>query len=165
MLTYVAVSALVALTLASSLDTVVPPRPRSVQGDACALLTLSEVNTAIEATSEPGQHLVASNTKQCMWTDAPSASLDHRRVVLTYSVPAAFDFGKKTSHPAAEAVSGVGDDAYYEFFGADAPALVVKKGGTVITIRLLNGLKAKALDMSTLKARELVLAKAAAAKA
>jgi hypothetical protein len=136
----------------------------ATQADACSLLTDAQVNAAIEATTQPGRHVAASSTKQCMWSDDPDHALDHRRVVLTYSAPTSFDIGKKVSHPAAESVSGVGDDAYYEFFGTDAPALVVKKGGTVFTIRLLNGFKAKALDQATVKSRELALAKAVAAK-
>jgi hypothetical protein len=77
----------------------------------------------------------------------------------------AFDVGKQASHPKAEPVAGVGDDAYYEFFGpADAPALVVKKGATVFTIRVLNGLKLKAIPMDGIKAKELELAKAAVTK-
>lgn len=162
MLMRVTLTAFIAIAIAAPTTNSAPRR--TAQADACSLLTDAQVNAAIEATTQPGRHVTASSTRQCMWSDDPDHALDHRRVVLTYSAPTSFDIGKKVSHPTAESVSGVGDDAYYEFFGTDAPALVVKKGGTVFTIRLLNGLKAKALDLATVKTRELDLAKAVAAK-
>jgi hypothetical protein len=162
MLMRVTLTAFIAIAIAAPTTNSAPRR--TTQADACTLLTDAQVNAAIEAKTQPGRHAVASSTKQCMWSDDPDHALEHRRVVLTYSAPTSFDVGKKVSHPAAEAVSGVGDDAYYEFFGADAPALVVKKGGTVFTIRVLNGLKAKALDQTAVKTRELDLAKAVATK-
>ena len=140
------------------------PYPGVAQADACSLLTEDQVSAAIEAKTQPGKHATASSTRGCLWSDDTEHAVDHRRVTLTYSALAGFDVGKKVSRPAAEPVSGVGDEAYYEFFGADSPALVVKKGATVFTVRILNGLKAKALDKGVLKTRELELAKAAAAK-
>jgi hypothetical protein len=61
-------------------------------------------------------------------------------------------------------VAGLGDDAYYMIYRADAPTLVVRKGDTAFNIRLLNGSKTKAIPMAEVKARELTLAKAAVAK-
>ena len=140
------------------------PVHRSMDPDACSLLTEAQASAAIEVKVGPGKHAVASSTRQCMWSDDPAASVDHRRLILTFSNPAAFDVGKTTPRFKAEPVSGVGDDAYYEFFGADAPTLVVKKGSTVITIRILNGLKLKEIGRDAIKAKELELAKAAVTK-
>ena len=94
----------------------------------------------------------------------PDHALDDRRVVVTYfgadMVPTSARRCRIQRPNPCRA-----SNAYYEFFGAaERPALVVKKGGTVFTIRFLNGFKAKALDMATVKSRKLELAKAAAAK-
>lgn len=140
------------------------PMPRPADPDACSLLTEAQTGAAIDVKVGPGKHQTPSSTKTCMWTDAPTASVDHRRVVLTISAPAAFDFGKQNGKIKTEPASGAGDEAYYEFFGADAPILVVKKGGTVFTVRVLDGLKLKPLGLDVVKAKELELAKAAAAK-
>jgi len=135
------------------------------EADACSLLTEAQVSAALEVKVGAGQHAVASNNKQCIWSDDPKHGVDHRRATLTFNPPAAFNVGKQASRPTAEPASGVGDEAYYEFFGTDAPALVVREGGTVFTVRILNGLKLKAIPTDVLKAKELELAKAAAAKA
>lgn len=140
------------------------PIHRRADPDACSLLTEAQASAAIEVKVGAGQHSSPSSTKACMWTDNPTASVDHRRLVLTISNPAAFDVGKTTPRFKAEPVGGVGDDAYYESFGSDAPILVVKKGGTVFTVRILNGLKLKALGQDAIKAKELEVAKAAVTK-
>jgi hypothetical protein len=140
------------------------PLPATQAPDACTLLTEDQVSAAIEAKTQPGQHLVASSSKECIWSDDPKQTIDHRRVTLTYSAPISFDLGKQVSKPSFEPVSGVGDGAYYEFFGSEAPMLVVKRGGTVFSIRVSNGLKLKAIPMAALKAKELDLAKAAVTK-
>jgi hypothetical protein len=139
--------------------------PGALAPDACALLTEAEVSTAIEAKSLPGKHLVASNPKSCIWSDDANHSVNSRRVTLSIMPVAGFDFGKGGNpRVKTEPVQGVGDDAYYEIFKADAPFLVVRKGGAAFNVRILNGLKFKALSLDEEKARELALAKAAVAK-
>jgi hypothetical protein len=137
----------------------------TLESDACALLTEAEVSAAIEAKSLPGKHLVASNTKSCIWSDDANHNVNNRRVTLSIMPVAGFDFGKGGNpRVKTEPVQGVGDDAYYEIFKADSPFLVVRKGGAAFNLRILNGLKFKALSLDEEKARELALAKAAVAK-
>ncbi len=141
-----------------------PGTPRAAESDACALLTEEQVSAAIEAKALAGKHLVPSSTKQCIWSDDPNHGTDHRRVTLNIAALRSFDLGKSNPGLTTEAVSGVGDAAYYIIYKADAPTIVVRKGDSVFNLRILNGLKFKALTLEEEKARELSLAKAAAAK-
>jgi hypothetical protein len=132
--------------------------------DACTLLTEDQVSAAIEAKSQPGQHGGKTTTKTCIWSDDPNHGIDHRRVTLAITSLTGFNVGKTVKQATAEPVAGLGDDAYYMIYRADAPTLVVRKGDTAFNIRLLNGSKTKAIPMAEVKARELTLAKAAVAK-
>jgi len=132
--------------------------------DACALLTEQQVNAAIEIKTLPGKHLVPTNTKECIWSEDAKPSTEHRRVTLTMNTLTSFNLGKSSNGLKTEPVSGVGDEAYYIVFRADSPMLVVRKGGSAFTVRVLNGSKAKALTLDEEKARDLSLGKAAVAK-
>ena len=133
--------------------------------DACALLTESDVTTAIESKSLPGKRLVASSPRACIWSDDPNTAISNRRVTLSIMLPAGFEMGKSSAgRITIVPVTGIGDDAYYEIFKADSPVLAVRKGGAAFVVRILNGLKFKALSIEDVKAREAVLGKAAAAR-
>jgi len=148
---------------------VLPPaaaRAQFANVDACSLLTSSEAGTAIEVTVNQGQHLVAGSKGECYWTDAASADPDHRRVTVSIIAPVAFDHTKASPTLKTEPASGVGDEAYYVLPKGGGPILNVRKGGTYFQIKILNGFKAKPpLSADAVKARELVLGKAAASKA
>ena len=137
---------------------------RAGADDACALLTPDQVSAAIEVKALPGQHLVAISTKQCIWSEDPKPNTDHRRVTLNITTVRSFNMGKSNPGLTTEAVSGVGDEAYYIIYKADAPTLVVRTGDSAFDLRLLNGGKAKALTIDETKARELALAKAVVTK-
>lgn len=133
--------------------------------DACALLTEAEVSTAIESKSLPGKRLVASSPRACIWSDDPNTAISNRRVTLSIMPPAGFEMGKSSAgRITIVPVTGIGDDAYYEIFKSDSPVLAVRKGSTAFVVRILNGLKFKALSIEDVKAREAVLGKAAAAR-
>jgi hypothetical protein len=163
MLMLIAFAAAAAVTNAPALAPIDSVQPASAQADACSLLTEDQVSAALEVKAGAGQHITPSSTKTCLWSDQ-LASRDHRSVTLSCSPPASFDVGKQISNPTAESVSGVGDGAYYEFMGKEDPGLVVKKGSTVFMIRVLNGVNLKAMSIDARKAKELELAKLAAAK-
>jgi hypothetical protein len=156
-----AVIALVALTF---LPQSRPTAATVLEPDACSLLTEDQVSAAIEAKSQPGQRLFASDPKHCIWSDDPQHGVDHRRVTVDIMPLQSFTVGKSVPQYKTEPVSGVGDEAYYIIYKADAPELVVRKGNSVFGVRLLNGFKAKPLTIDESKARDLTLAKAAAAK-
>jgi hypothetical protein len=163
MLMLIAFAAAAVVTNAPALAAIDSVQPASVQTDACSLLTEDQVSAALEVKAGAGQHITPSSTKTCLWSEQ-SANRDHRGVTLSFSAPASFDVGKQISNPKAESVSGVGDGAYYEFMGKEDPGLVVKKGSTVFMIRVLNSVNLKAMSIDARKAKELELAKLAAAK-
>jgi hypothetical protein len=140
--------------------------PGALETDACSLLTEAEASAALEAKSLPGKRLVESSPKACIWSDDAKQSFSNRRVTVQYITVAGFNFAKSHDNPKIkiESVSGVGDEAYYEIFKSDSPFLAVRKGTLAIQVRILNGLKFKALSLDEEKARELALAKAAVAK-
>jgi hypothetical protein len=138
-----------------------PPAP-----DACALLTTAEVSAALEVASQPGKHLVDSSPKACIWSSDAGNTSGGRRVTLSIMAAASFNIGKSGMTPRVTIVpaTGIGDEAYYQVFTADSPFLVVRKGGTVFNVRVLNDLKLKAFGLDQEKSKEADLAKAAAGR-
>jgi hypothetical protein len=133
--------------------------------DACSLLTAPEVSTAIEVPVDKGHHLIEPSKGECWWSDATTADPDHRRVTLSIMAPVAFNNMKSSPRLTTEPISGVGDEAFYVLPKGAGPILVVRKGGVDFQIKILNGFKLKPLGADVVKARELVLAKAAAGRA
>ncbi len=135
--------------------------------DACTLLTTAEASKALEVSSLPGKRMVASSPKVCGWSDGEAIGANYRRIVVTITSLAAFQFGKSGNNPkmTIETVPGIGDEAYYEILKtSESPFLVVRKGNTAFTVRVLNGSKLKAFTLEQEKAKEADLAKAAVAK-
>jgi hypothetical protein len=131
--------------------------------DACTLITAGEVSSVLEIQSLPGKPLVAGSTKACIWSDTADASISNRRVTLSInSSTTAFDLMKSNSRIAIEAVSGIGDDAFYALpKDNEAPLLQVRKGDSFFTLRILNGLKSKPFTRDEVKDKEADLAKKA----
>jgi hypothetical protein len=139
---------------------------RQGPSDGCALLTAGDASTALEATSMPGKHLVESVSKMCGWSHDPKLSDSSSRVVLVIVSPAQFKIAKNSGFTKAEAVGGVGDDAFYQIYPNNpSPFIWVLKGNSALSIRILTRLKPSppfTIDQS--KSKLLVLAKAAVAK-
>src|SRR5262249_29392298 len=114
-----------------------------VDPDACALLTETDVSTALEVKSLPGTHLVQSSTKVCTWSDVAGTDINHRRVLVSMTSTAAFNVVKSRTGPITiEPVSGIGDEAYYQIpKSSESPFLFVRKGSAAFSVRILNGLK------------------------
>ncbi len=130
--------------------------------DACSLLTASEASTAIGVTVTQGHHVIEPHKDQCWWSDDATANADHRRVTLLIEDPSMFSRMKSIPNVKAEPVSGVGDEAYYVDTKGAGIVLAVKKGGVAFQLKVLNGSKVKPpIAPDDVKARELVLAKAA----
>ena len=161
-----AVCAFAAVALGSSLG----PRALSAHRtsgasaptDACTLLTVDEVSAALEVKSMPGRHPSPTFTASCLWTDDTAVVISHRRVTLSIISTQAFDIAKRSPVLTVTPVTGIGDDAYYEMFKSESPALNVRKGSVAFTIRILNGLKFKPFTIDQEKAKEAALGQAAA---
>ena len=129
--------------------------------DACALLTVAQVSTALEVTSQAGRHISASITTSCIWSDDTAASVDHRRVTLSILRPQGFDLPRSGGAMKTAPAQGIGDDAYYIFYGSASPQLMVRKGSVSFSVRILNGFKFKPFTLEEEKSKEATLAQAA----
>jgi len=70
-----------------------------------------------------------------------------------------------TTRDATTAVSGIGDEAFYQIYPKHAPPFIwVRKGNTAFDIRIITGLKPRPFTVEQEKSKETVLAKAAVAK-
>ena len=136
-------------------------RTLAATSDACSLLTVSEVNSALGIQSLPGKPAFAGSPKACIWSDTADTTTSNRHVTLSISASAtAFELIKSSSRITIETVSGIGDDAFYEIpKGKEAPILQVRKGGSFFTLRILNGPKSKPFTRDEVKAKEATLAK------
>jgi hypothetical protein len=134
--------------------------------DACSLLTAGEVSAALEIKSLPGKAAFAGSPKACVWSDSADTSVSNRRVTLSITASTtAFDLMKSSPRITIETVSGIGDESFYEIpKGHETPTLQVRKGGSVFTLRILNGLKSKPFTIDDVKAKEATLARAAAGR-
>jgi hypothetical protein len=132
--------------------------------DACSLLTAAEVSAALEVKSLPGKFPIAGSPKACIWSDTPEASPDSRRVTLSItSSTVAFNNMKSSPRITTEPASGIGDEAFYVLPSAhETPILQIRKGTSVLALRILNGFKSKPL--ADVRAKEAALGKAAAAR-
>jgi hypothetical protein len=118
--------------------------PSSAQGasDACSLLTQARVGAALGVPVAAGQHLVPSKPSSCGWAQATERG--GKRVVVDMfaasgglSAVDRFNNAKAPMHGVTKnAVSGVGDEAYFITTPGVGTALNVKKGSSVFQIRV-----------------------------
>ena len=114
------------------------PRPAATQkGDACALLTTTQVSSALGTAVEAGKPIVASNPRICGWAPPGGPKIDGKKLTLTLMTLQSFETGKKPVEGIEKApLSGVGDDAIYITTGGFGTALNVKKGGDAFQVRV-----------------------------
>jgi hypothetical protein len=128
---------------------------------ACPLLTQAQVGSATGATVGPGSPIARPGS--CQWAG------QGKIVTLTINQPRGgkspvdqFNDGKRSIPGVTiEAVSGVGDDAYYVFYAGSSRAgcgIMVKKGSGAFEIRVYG------FDLSQAKVVAKTLAQAAAGK-
>jgi hypothetical protein len=129
---------------------------------ACTLLTLAQIGAATGATVGAGSPIAAPTS--CQWSG------QGKIVTLTINQPRGgkspvdqFNDGKTRKLPGitTEAISGVGEDAYYVYFTGQNRAgcgVVVKKGSSVFEVRLYG------FDLNQAKTVSKTLAQNVAAK-
>jgi hypothetical protein len=125
----------------------------SVSTDPCTLLTADQVKSAVGVDIAPGVP-ISKTACQCRATG------QNRQMATVALEPGASWSKMKAALPTAKKMPlpGVGDDAFYEDFGAFA-SLGVKKGDTVFIVRVYG-----VADTDKQKAIEKALAKNVAAK-
>jgi hypothetical protein len=146
-------------TIIAAVSTVLILGAWRAPGDACALLTQTEVNSAMGLTLQDGAQ--QGTPLNCAWTEANSPKSTHKRIDLSLQDPQGFAIGKtplreKTMTP----VSGIGDDAYYVEMLHVPTTLSVKKGGAAFVI-IVRG---EGLSTDQTKAMEKALAQDALAR-
>lgn len=130
-----------------------PPR------DACSLLTQTQVSAGLGVTA--GVTQTVDVPALCIWAEPDGPNATHKRVVLTFITPDAFDSGKApVSGITKTPVSGMGDDAYYGMMPGIATTLRVKKGTIAFSIEV----KGNSFSVDQIKAIEKTLAQDALAK-
>lgn len=106
-------------------------------GDACSLLTQTEVNSVVGLTLKPGEQV--GTPANCVWGEPAGPHFTNKRVELTLITPESFAAGKTPIPKMTKTpVSGLGDDAYYAD-GYTLVSLSVKKGGTAFVILVKFG--------------------------
>ena len=97
--------------------------------DACALLTLEQINATLEAKLVAGEHIVPSNTLLCGWSEPGGATITNKRVLLSITNPQKYEIGKTPIKGIDKTpVNGIGDDAFYTTASGLGTTLSVKKG-------------------------------------
>jgi hypothetical protein len=108
-------------------------------GEACTLITQTQVSAALEVSVNAGTPIGSPST--CQWTGkGKTATLTITQPLAGKSAVDRFNAGKTSTLPGIikEPVSGVGDEAFYIYFGntTRAMGLVVKKGSSAFEIRV-----------------------------
>ena len=128
--------------------------------DACSLLTEPEVNAVLGISVSAGQHITPNNPLLCGWSQSGATTPGSKRVVVdilasigTSTLVDRFNIAKTpvegiTKTPA----SGIGDDALYITTPGIGTALMVRKGTSVVQIRVYG------FSVEEIKAKEKTLA-------
>lgn len=105
-------------------------------GDACALLSASQVSTALGASVASGQPLMPNNATLCTWSEQGVPAGTERNVTVTLMTAKSFENGKTPMTGMTKTpVSGVGDEAYFIESKGMVAGLNVRKGTTAFQIR------------------------------
>lgn len=116
--------------------------------DACTVLTEAQVTAAVGVSVAAGTHVTQTFTKTCTWTPATPGEV--KAVTLNLQTAVEYDGAKKKleqmkammpNPPKTEAVSGIGDDAYFIEF-PNITSLVVKKGSAAFKLVIYGAMPA-----------------------
>jgi hypothetical protein len=113
-------------------------------GDACSLLTQARVGAALGVSVGAGQHLTPSSQLTCVWSQPTDPNHSGKRAVLEIIGPVGrmtpadrFTTAKTpVSGITKTPVTGVGDEAIYLTTPGVGTGLDVKKGSSVILVRV-----------------------------
>jgi len=105
-------------------------------GDACALLTQTQVSTVLGVSADAGAHEVPGFLATCTWAETGGPPIGSKNVVLSLKTTQAFDNGAKLVSGHTTPATGLGDAAYYTALGTTGqhPNLSVKKGNAAFNI-------------------------------
>jgi hypothetical protein len=118
-------------------------------GDACAMLTASQVSTVLGLAVSAGEHPIVSSLLLCSWAAPGKPQAAPKKVSISLMTERAFEVGKSPlGDVAVTPLVAVGDDAYYAAARSLGTRLSVKKGSVCVQIRVQGFApgKAKALE-------------------
>jgi hypothetical protein len=104
--------------------------------DACALLTVSQVSSALGASVGPGQPVMPNNATTCTWVEQGVAAGTERNVTVSLMTAKSFENGKTPMPGITKTpVSGIADDAYFIEPHGMTVGLSVRKGDACFQVR------------------------------
>jgi hypothetical protein len=104
--------------------------------DACALLTASQVSSAVGAAVGSGQPIMPNNTTLCTWSEQGVPAGTERNVTVSLMTAKSFENGRTPMTAVTKTpVSGVGDEAYFVESKGMTAGLSVRKGDTAFQVR------------------------------
>jgi len=124
-------------------------RAATLGGDACSLLTPSQISAVLGVTVAAGEHPIASSLLLCNWSAAATSHVANGKVSISLMTERAFEVGKT---PMGDVVvtplRALGEDAYYVEGPAVGTRLAVKNAGLCVQVRVegFASAKAKALE-------------------
>ena len=113
--------------------------PSASSAQACSLLTLAEVGSAISFTVN--QQVAGGDGQSCTWTFAdPNAMAGFNTARLEFIDAATFSAAQhgQTVGSTVTPVGGLGDAAFFVDAGAKGTSLSVEKGGRAFTVSVLG---------------------------
>jgi hypothetical protein len=126
-----------------------PVRAAPPGGDACAMLTASQVSMVLGLALSEGEHPIASSLLLCSWTAPAKPHAGLKKVSVSLMTERAFEVGKTAlGDIAVIPLDAVGEDAYYTDARGLGTRLAVKNGSVCLQIRVEGFApgKAKALE-------------------
>lgn len=131
--------------------------------DACLLVTQAQLSAALGVSMAAGTHTTPTYVKTCTWSPSGGATKSLKFVTLNLEAGDGYERAKNTmvqlkpKNTVITPVSGIGDDAYYIFFGSTITNLMVKKGNVSFKLALYGETAPeKAMAMEKTLALEIV---------
>jgi hypothetical protein len=105
-------------------------------GDACALLSASQVSSALKTGVGSGQPIMPTNATLCSWSEQGVPAGTERNVTVSLMSAKSFEIGRTPLTGTTKTpVSGIGDDAYFIESKGMIAGLNVRKGDTAFQVR------------------------------
>jgi hypothetical protein len=114
-----------------------PVRAAVLGGDACSLLTPTQIRGVLGVMVAAGEHPIASSLLLCSWSAAAKSQAANKKVSISLMTERAFEVGKTpTGDLVVTPLGAVGEAAYYVEGPGLGSRLSVKNDGVWVQIRV-----------------------------
>ena len=123
-------------------------------GDACKLLTATQVTTVLGVQVDEGAYVDATHPEFCVWREHDKPEMIAENVQIHFMTARQFE-APKTGPFAKGSETGLGDDAYWSYTPGIGFSLSIKKGSTYIRVQcrpIPNGV-ARSADTPAIRAQ------------